>query len=855
MSGITSYTGNGKLEASGAGSVLSLPNLTSLTGGVDPAFTNGTVPSISVMALAAGTVSLPKLTQIGGGPVNLVADGTSSLLNLSALASCSVDHTDVSPGGASADTLQATNGGTIKDGALTNVDSTNVVLDGTGTFSYAQITSFTSSGITIPTGTFNFSSLTDADASGFTVNSGATLNLPIATSANSASFTVGGGTLSLPALTSANGASFVVSGGGSVSVSGITSYTGNGKLEASGAGSVLSLPNLTSLNGGVDPAFTNGTVPSIYVMALAEGTVALPKLTQIGGGPVFLEADGTSSLLNLSALASCSVNPNDVNVQGASADTLQATNGGILKLTSGSLDLAQTNVTVTPESGLQVGTLIVDTGSTLTGSGILTGNLIDSGSVALAGQLTITGTYTETSGGVLGFVLSGVQAGTNFGELTVNGSATLGGTLSTSLSGGFTPALGNAFAVMSFASSVGYFTSYSGLSMPGNLELDPSLAATGLTLTTNNLVNIALTTSAQSLVPNQVSQLITLQLQDQGGNPTQAGAGGLIITLSTTSSGGTFLNASGHPLPLSALTVPAGASTISFEYEDKYGGAPVLTAQAPSGSTQTQQESVAGPFAESASASLNEDSSVTIDLAATDTSSAPITYAIVSGPSHGSLTFVSNGVYTYTPATYYNGPDSFTFDANDGTYTSNVATISIAVAAIHVPPVATPQTVTLPDSGQTAITLQGFSPQIPASQLVYTVTSLPSSGTLVDQNGAPVTVGETFVGNAAVLTFTLPTEFLGSLSTSLTFTATDNGFPAGSNANDFTSTPATVTIQTPSNSTGVLRIGAGGRGCVHDLPDRLLAARRAQRVDPRNQYPDRFADRGGALWTVGQRLV
>ena len=183
MSGITSYTGNGTLEATGTNSLLSLPNLTSLSGGLDAAFTNGTVPSISVMALAGGTVALPKVTQIGGGPVAMEADGTGSLLNLSALASCSVDHTDVSPGGASADTLQATNGGTIKDGALTNVDSTNVVLDGTGTFSYAQITSFTSSGITIPTGTFNFSSLTDADASGFTVNSGTTLDLPIATSA------------------------------------------------------------------------------------------------------------------------------------------------------------------------------------------------------------------------------------------------------------------------------------------------------------------------------------------------------------------------------------------------------------------------------------------------------------------------------------------------------------------------------------------------------------------------------------------------------------------------------------------------------------------------------------------------
>jgi hypothetical protein len=42
---------------------------------------------------------------------------------------------------------------------------------------------------------------------------------------------------------------------------------------------------------------------------------------------------------------------------------------------------------------------------------------------------------------------------------------------------------------------------------------------------------------------------------------------------------------------------------------------------------------------------------------------------------------------TYTPATNYNGADSFTFKANDGTVDSNTATVSITVTpatTIHV---------------------------------------------------------------------------------------------------------------------------------------------------------------------------
>ncbi|HEX8939789.1 MAG TPA: cadherin-like domain-containing protein, partial [Candidatus Limnocylindrales bacterium] len=47
-------------------------------------------------------------------------------------------------------------------------------------------------------------------------------------------------------------------------------------------------------------------------------------------------------------------------------------------------------------------------------------------------------------------------------------------------------------------------------------------------------------------------------------------------------------------------------------------------------------------------------------------------------PAHGSLSGSAPNL-TYTPALNYNGPDSFTFKANDGTVDSNTATVSITV--------------------------------------------------------------------------------------------------------------------------------------------------------------------------------
>src|SRR5439155_12992409 len=50
----------------------------------------------------------------------------------------------------------------------------------------------------------------------------------------------------------------------------------------------------------------------------------------------------------------------------------------------------------------------------------------------------------------------------------------------------------------------------------------------------------------------------------------------------------------------------------------------------------------------------------------TDADGDPLTASVVSGPSHGSLTFNTNGTFRYTPDANYNGPDSFTYTANDG---------------------------------------------------------------------------------------------------------------------------------------------------------------------------------------------
>jgi VCBS repeat-containing protein len=66
----------------------------------------------------------------------------------------------------------------------------------------------------------------------------------------------------------------------------------------------------------------------------------------------------------------------------------------------------------------------------------------------------------------------------------------------------------------------------------------------------------------------------------------------------------------------------------------------------------------------------------------------PLSAVLGSGPSHGTLTLNANGSLTYTPAANFNGSDSFTYRASDGTLTSNLATVTLTVTAANDAPVA-----------------------------------------------------------------------------------------------------------------------------------------------------------------------
>jgi len=99
---------------------------------------------------------------------------------------------------------------------------------------------------------------------------------------------------------------------------------------------------------------------------------------------------------------------------------------------------------------------------------------------------------------------------------------------------------------------------------------------------------------------------------------------------------------------------------------------------------------------------MDEDTSYSGTLTATDPESDALTFAKVSDPAHGSVTVDANGNFTYVPDANYNGSDSFTYSVSDGTNAPVTQAVSITINDIAEPDT-TPPVIVL--NGDAVITL------------------------------------------------------------------------------------------------------------------------------------------------------
>jgi hypothetical protein len=238
---VTSYsnsTGARTMQANGAGSVIALPGLTSLT-------TSGN-NTIYVQALNGGHVDVANLASITTSPVQFIGSGASSQLNFPALTTFN------GAVGNSNSLISLAAGATFSHGNIPSMDRVDIALDGAAT-------------------SISFAALASLSNGGLTATGGATLSLPTVTSYSNNSgtriwSTSGTGTvLSLPNLTSlttAGGNTIILQAltGSHIDMAALTQInTHPVSLYSAGANSQINLPSLTSFSAVNNSSITVST--------------------------------------------------------------------------------------------------------------------------------------------------------------------------------------------------------------------------------------------------------------------------------------------------------------------------------------------------------------------------------------------------------------------------------------------------------------------------------------------------------------------------------------------------------------------------------------------------------------------
>ncbi len=291
----------------------------------------------------------------------------------------------------------------------------------------------------------------------------ATVGASLAISGGTASFdsgeTIGPGTLSL------SGGS--LEGSDEVTVSGLTTWTG-GTMSGTG---------VINANGGI--AMSGTAVKDLVTRTLNNPGTATWTGTgavRLGSGAVINNAGlwDAQSNATLSAILGTPRTFNNLGTfrksAGSGTTTVSVTfnNTGALQALSGTLSFTavftQTSGSTTLNGGALASTSPASIlGGRLEGAGTVTGDVTSSGLVApglSSGILVISGDYAQTSSGAYNVEVGGLSPGTQFDQLNLTGTAaaSLAGALDVSLINGFTPAEGDSFTIMSFASLTGAFS-------------------------------------------------------------------------------------------------------------------------------------------------------------------------------------------------------------------------------------------------------------------------------------------------------------------------------------------------------------------------------------------------------------
>ncbi|MCC6271460.1 MAG: tandem-95 repeat protein, partial [Microbacteriaceae bacterium] len=199
------------------------------------------------------------------------------------------------------------------------------------------------------------------------------------------------------------------------------------------------------------------------------------------------------------------------------------------------------------------------------------------------------------------------------------------------------------------------------------------------------------------------------------------------------------------------LTITNNGTTVRFEPVPGYSGPDAFTYTISDGNGGSDTASVAitvvmgnnaVPVAVADAVSINEDAAPTsIAVLANDTglTDLPLTVALVSQPASGTAEVQSDNTILYTAPPGYSGVVSFTYSVADVDLQSSSAEVTITISAVDDVPVATADSVTLPEDTAVNVAVLANDPNLGDAPTTLTIQTEPIHGTAVIETDNSIT--------------------------------------------------------------------------------------------------------------------